>query len=341
MPTTLHFQAETITPLVIAGADNRTPNVLGEGLRPPSLRGVMRWWFRAMMGGIIGAHGTYGALRTLEARFFGVADQASAFRLRTSLINMPPKSITHLRMNDPSPIQHGKQMLRAERMAIMPSAKFKVQLAFNQQDAVASVLGALWLTVMLGGLGGRSRRGFGSLTFTPEDEQTKQKIQELGLDFSYPEKSLKEIKSALEAQLEKVHGYLSGYVPSIGSPSSANFPVLSQTQAKLWLIKPRAGFWTGWEDAMNGLREDVYRAYKKSKTPPLQEIGSANPRLASPLLIQIKRVASNKYLGVLLAFDEASTPSGYRRYLGANLGDFINFLNKMRTKYEYAEVSLP
>lgn len=332
------FGVEVLTPLVIAGADDRRLDLQIEGFRPSSLRGVMRWWFRVAMGSLVPS---CTELKEVEGRVFGTTAYCSPVRVRTYCVGEAHLERAYLCMNDRSgSTRKGVQREKIQRLSIVPPSKFLLRLEFPERLAPA-VLGSLWLLNMCGGVGARSRRGFGSLAFTPEDEQTKRKVQELGLDFFYPEKSLMEIKSALEAQLKKVRGYLSRYVPSIGSSSSASFPVLSRTRAKLWLIKPKEGFWRSWEDAMNDLREDVYRGYKESKTPPLQEIGSANPRLASPLLIQIKRVASNKYLGVLLAFDEASTPSGYRRYLGANLGDFINFLNKMRTKYEYAEVSLP
>ena len=88
---------------------------------------------------------------------------------------------------------------------------------------------------------------------------------------------------------------------------------------------------------MDDLREHIYRGYKRAKG--LQEIGSAKPgsRLASPLIIQIKRAAQDKYFGVLLAFDEQHNK---QQYLGANWSGFISFLNGLAS-YEYQEVTLP
>lgn len=331
------FEVEVLTPLVIAGADNRNPDLRSEGLRPSSLRGVMRWWFRAAIGRLIPS---FAELKKIEGLVFRTTGHSSPLRVRTYWVSEAHLERAYLCMNDRDGLtRKGVPREQIQRLSIGRPSKFCMHLEFPERLASA-VLGVLWLLSMYGGVGARSRRGFGSLALTPKDEQTKQKIQELGLAFSYPEGSLMEIKSVLEAQLKKVYTELSGYVSPIGSASPAHFPVLSQTRAKLWLIKPKDGFWTTWEDAMNDLREDVYRAYKNSRTPPLREIGSANPRLASPLSIQIKRVAPNKYLGVLLAFDEAPTPSGYRRYLGANLGDFISFLKTLK-EYECEEVLLP
>ncbi len=37
------FECETITPMFLACADGKTPE-----LRPPSIKGLMRFWWRAM-----------------------------------------------------------------------------------------------------------------------------------------------------------------------------------------------------------------------------------------------------------------------------------------------------
>ncbi|MFH0988531.1 MAG: type III-B CRISPR module RAMP protein Cmr1 [bacterium] len=38
------FKCEVITPMFLGGADPDKPE-----LRPPSIRGAMRWWFRTMI----------------------------------------------------------------------------------------------------------------------------------------------------------------------------------------------------------------------------------------------------------------------------------------------------
>jgi len=335
------FQAETLTPLVIAGADPKSPKVIAEGLRPPSLRGAMRWWFRAMMGGIVGADNNYKTLRDLEGEAFGSTTASAAWQVRTRPSSAVTPQTAHLRMNDPTPIHKGKRTLRPARDAIGPGVKFKVELSFARADAVPLVLPSLWLFSMLGGLGNRARRGFGSLALTPEDEQTKEAVRKLELEFSYPDKPLKDIKDTLEAHLKKVHGYFTGYAPTISSPPQAQFPVLSKAQAKLWLIAPKGGFWASWQEAMGpqqargGLRDHIYRAYKTIQG--LDAIGCAKPRLASPLTIQIKRTGQDKYLGVILAFDDTKSGSFYFGPTWAVLDGFLKGLSA----YEVCEVALP
>lgn len=331
-----YLRAESLTPLVIAGADPKSPDVLAEGLRPPSLRGAMRWWFRAMMGSIVGAHDNYKTLRDLEGKIFGATDQGSSVRLRTYPVEDVKPDIAYLCMNDDRDLSKsgGKNYRRISKSSIHPNAKFRIQLDSRSDEVFRMALSSLWLTAMLGGLGNRARRGFGSLALSPE-EDTTEAIQRLNLDFSYPNKSLADIAQWLEKGLNQVHGHFKNYVSAVDSPPPAKFSVPSKAQAKLWLIKPQNEFWSTWSEAMNALREDIYRSYKGAKSLP--EIGSARPRLASPLIIQIKRIARDKYFGVLLVFNEKHNP---KRYLGTNWSDFVRFLKNLKS-YEHQEVILP
>ena len=47
------FTLRTITPLFLAGADQTTAE-----LRAPTFRGLMRYWYRALIGGVVEANGT-------------------------------------------------------------------------------------------------------------------------------------------------------------------------------------------------------------------------------------------------------------------------------------------
>jgi len=338
----LRFTAETITPLVIAGADPKSPNVLAEGLRPSSLRGAMRWWFRAMMGGIVGAHDNYKTLRNLEEKVFGSTHQGSSVRLRTYPIGDMKADKAYLCMNDDQgQTKSGTKRSNISKPSIWPPSKFLIRIDGYNKDGIILALSSLWLLTMLGGLGNRARRGFGSLSLAPEDEQTKKAAQELGFDFSYPDKSLEDVKGTLETQLKKVHGYFTSCALPTSSPPPAQFPVLSRAQAKLWLIAPRGRFWTSWQEAMGphqapgGLRDDIYRAYKTIQG--LDAIGGAKPRLASPLTIQIKRTGQDKYLGVILAFDDTKSGSFYFGPTWAVLDGFL----KRLSAYEVHEVALP
>ena len=58
---TVTFECETITPMFLRGADGRTPE-----LRAPSIKGAMRYWWRAING-----HLAPNELLAMESAIFG------------------------------------------------------------------------------------------------------------------------------------------------------------------------------------------------------------------------------------------------------------------------------
>ncbi|NPA48201.1 MAG: type III-B CRISPR module RAMP protein Cmr1, partial [Thermococci archaeon] len=60
------FELETLTPLFMRGADQSKAE-----FRPASVKGVMRWWFRALAGSYFGNN--IAKLREAECRVFGCA----------------------------------------------------------------------------------------------------------------------------------------------------------------------------------------------------------------------------------------------------------------------------
>ena len=192
------IKAEVITPLIIAGADNsRDADIQPEGLRPPSLRGAMRWWFRAMMGGIVGKN----KMKALESEVFGSTEGASSVRIRTYPRKSNPGK-AHLCMNDDGGSTFkGNRRANIRRPAFREGSEFElcIRCEFGSSSIV---LGSLWLLAMLGGVGARVRRGFGSLAMSPEDETTEKVLEDLRLSFSYSNTaSLEELAEYLDCLL--------------------------------------------------------------------------------------------------------------------------------------------
>ncbi|MDD5205079.1 MAG: type III-B CRISPR module RAMP protein Cmr1, partial [Desulfobacterales bacterium] len=74
----LRFECEVLTPLFLGGAETRVK----PELRSPSIRGALRYWYRAMLGGsslvAISANENHlKALRDYEARVFGAKEKGS------------------------------------------------------------------------------------------------------------------------------------------------------------------------------------------------------------------------------------------------------------------------
>ena len=71
---TITFTCETITPMFLSGANQDVPE-----LRPPSIKGALRFWWRAM-------NGDKPNMRDLETEIFGGAGDNKAVRSSFQII---------------------------------------------------------------------------------------------------------------------------------------------------------------------------------------------------------------------------------------------------------------
>src|SRR6266705_4452584 len=84
------FTLQTITPLFLAGADQTKAE-----LRAPSFRGQMRYWYRALVGGLIGTdQKALGKVIEAETAVFGATDRGSAVSIKVSGVSSEPKEFT-------------------------------------------------------------------------------------------------------------------------------------------------------------------------------------------------------------------------------------------------------
>ncbi len=144
---TITLNCEVITPMFLAGADGRTPE-----LRPSSIKGMLRFWWRAMQG-----FDKITELHQKEGEIFGGTDEGmgrSKFSLRIKKNDPPPKFKYYA-------LPH-KEMVRLP--AIKPGYAFKMIT-----DADEQIQNLIEIASFLGGLGKRSRRGFGAFQIKNND----------------------------------------------------------------------------------------------------------------------------------------------------------------------------
>src|SRR5450432_1625738 len=179
------FEVQTLTPLFLSGADLNTAE-----LRPPALRGMLRYWQRALLGGIIGTD-TQGLARVQQAEnaLFGSIHQRSAVTIRIAHASSLPRPF-HERMKIRqgefwrstgtgyllwSMAQSGRQdrdNFKPARYYFPPDTTFQITLTVStgNENLLHQAIAALWLLTHLGGLGSRSRRCAGSLIARPLTE---------------------------------------------------------------------------------------------------------------------------------------------------------------------------
>lgn len=148
---TITFECETITPMFMAGADGVTPE-----LRAPSIKGALRFWWRAMNG-----HLSETILRKREGAIFGDTSHRSCFTIH--LIN---KKGINIRQSTPVP--HKSYALSAISANNVFEVKFMLTpIHTNEIEFGLNHLQSLFeLVAILGGFGKRVRRGMGGFHVT-------------------------------------------------------------------------------------------------------------------------------------------------------------------------------
>jgi CRISPR-associated protein Cmr1 len=172
---TLTREYTVITPIFGGGAQVRTtdPYII----RGPSIRGHLRFWWRATRGGAF--NGDLAAMRKREGEIWGAAagdgGQASKVTISVEVLNAgedvfpftmrPGKSFAdnHAEIAPgyaAFPLQPNNQ----DRTIRSLCKDVEFELTFSYPPALdADVKAALWAWETFGGIGGRTRRGFGAI----------------------------------------------------------------------------------------------------------------------------------------------------------------------------------
>jgi CRISPR-associated protein Cmr1 len=184
--------AEIVTPCFLGGTKETAE------WRAASIRGQLRWWFRAVAGGAW--KGDLDKVRTAEDLLFGSTDRGSLLRVRTFEapaplpkgsqfgLSLPAAEIARL-WGDQSPATQQRLRLtpdtsnpihylgfgpikgRQTERPCLPAGKpveFELVWMGKADEKLLELFDhALWAWLHLGGIGGRNRRGFGSLQQTP------------------------------------------------------------------------------------------------------------------------------------------------------------------------------
>lgn len=171
----IEVELEAVTPLWIGGARKQAE------LRPPSVRGCLRVWFRALAGGLLGEE-----LKNVwqaESAVYGNSARGSSVVVR--LFGSPRTSVSVVDEVErlPGVAYMFWSVFQQKRDAILVGETFRLRLnarpfPFPSVEVAGRELGmaecfelaaaSLWLLIRLGGVGARSRRGAGSMRAVAE-----------------------------------------------------------------------------------------------------------------------------------------------------------------------------
>lgn len=258
------FKCEIITPMFLAGADGKTPE-----LRPPSIKGMMRFWWRA----IEKAEKDTEKLKMEEGQLFGSSDEKigkSKFFVRIIANN--------LTTDDFSPVPHSTKKFNFKGFNI--GQMYSVVL--SGKDDIAKFKTICELSMLLGGLGKRSRRGFGSVHCENWDFTNDNEVIQFILD------KLNSIQPDFYKKDMKIYR---------NSSPKANYPFIKE----IALGKP--------EKDPFGLLKKIGQASHKYRDNAL---GSGRPRMASPIYVSIVKMG-DKFIPIITTLNSAF-PSCYPSY---------------------------
>ncbi len=192
-------QLELVTPAFLAGADQTDPSTCD--LRPATLRGLLRWWWRTMHAGFVDVP----TLRRMEAAIWGDTKRGGAVRLTVSAagkhqaLSFDREGVIRANRLPPTPDRKTSQGLtyhsygmdekkggvQARRFYLAPGAKWDVGLTARSgllappsgkggaielpaDVLLAQAKLALALLCRFGGVGAKGRKGFGSFADLPD-----------------------------------------------------------------------------------------------------------------------------------------------------------------------------
>lgn len=193
---TFEATLELVTPAFLAGANQQAGDC---DLRPATLRGLLRWWWRTLHAGFVDVP----TLRAMEAAIWGDTEAGGPVRIEIErdsgseptrynkrqiafqhALPKPPNAKTtqglwyHSYGMDDGPAGSGRQ-----RCFVSAGAKWNVRLIacsaryasrhgglareIKPHSVLEQARAALWLLCRFGGVGAKSRKGFGSLADLP------------------------------------------------------------------------------------------------------------------------------------------------------------------------------
>ena len=322
-----------LTPLFMAGADQTAAEI-----RAPSFRGLMRYWQRALVGGLVGTD-MKGLEKVIEAEkaVFGMTEIASSVSIRISAISHAPQEFM-----EPISVRVGgrwqstgkgyllwsmtrsgradRNNLKPARWYFPPGTTFKVTLSTRGKDdtRLKQALAALWLLTQLGSIGSRSRHCAGSIVIQEVDTNPT------SLPFNFCT-NIRELQEQLQTGITVARG-LYNHKLDKQSTREAHFDVLARGNCRIWILQDNQP-WRSAEEAMRILGERLqnFRSHVNIRQRQIFGLplrGVSSERRASPLLLRVTKLQREQYVGIAVLFKTTSKNVFFNDY--KIIEDWIN-----------------
>ncbi|MCW3129344.1 MAG: type III-B CRISPR module RAMP protein Cmr1 [Methanophagales archaeon] len=273
------FEVEALTPIFMRGADQREAEI-----RASSIKGVIRWWFRALAGNYFGDD--IKSLREAENYAFG----STSGRSRAVV------SITDLSKNLDERLLPMARGFRQKTFA--ENTSFSITLQSHDELAIKLACISTWAMIILGGIGARHTRGAGSLMI-------KNIIirQNFNFDLNYSFNNLhNELPSEIDKAISKIKDILKQNFNLKPGHKAKNtclrYSALTPECARVYLLKnsyKKIYYESNGFSSPRSLMDDFENVFKKSKVPS----GYRNFIFGLPRGNVIKRRMSPMHVGAI------------------------------------------
>jgi CRISPR-associated protein Cmr1 len=292
------------------GADGKSAE-----LRPASIKGILRFWWRAIHGNL-----SLKDLHEQEGEIFGSTKERSKVNLRIANNKETKKSFQSLttEIKDNIGIKYNFYpiFMNNDGKSYFDSLTFELILSGNDKKALEEAINALIYLNFFGGLGSRSRRGAGSIKITLKENKEK-----------LFEDKLKLLKTDNITTKEAFQSHLVEILNKVKPHSSPKYTTFYK---HLYMFKPQKD----WKSALELIAKpfQVFRNDKQSDVletpnfgfPIVHKDGGGtfiggeiknnkviNPveRRASPLMFKIFMTSKGHYFPLLLWMDGNLLPN--------------------------------
>ncbi len=204
----ISFEIETITPMFLSGADQSKAE-----LRAASIKGLLRFWWRTLQ-----VESNLDRLREKESKVFGSSDEktggGSSFAIRiahegvleTTNADFPkhniivtskgksfPVNVLEYMAYGPCSYDKVKKKNVIVRKYISGGFKFSLHISIFKQEFLNEILKAMYVFDLFGGVGSKSRNGFGSFLITNKDECFNSIANDISVGGAYTKENLQKV----------------------------------------------------------------------------------------------------------------------------------------------------
>ena len=293
----VEYQCEVVTPMFLGGANKNSAE-----LRVPSIKGALRFWWRAVYGG---GFNSIVEMAKKEAEIFGSTDPIYGQKsnliisiIENNLAKKNSQKISNSNFNILEYLAYGYRA-REDIKNHIDSGKFTIHMKINNNN-LEEIKKTFSFLINLGGLGAKSRNGFGNLYCKELCEN---------FDFNSYKNDLKNIDLKDYSSLSK--------------------------ESKLFIDKIEHN---NWRDAISSIEEAYKQAKYHIKINNMSRELIAKPfkrdfsRHAKPYFLHINKLPNGKYKGQILFMPYKYSPNN--NFNQNTFNEYLTVCDEMNKKIE-------